>query len=98
MLGCSARGWGGQLQLAGIPWLLSQQVPATLTTLCPAAGKSTPKDSKVESLLRGWEVGWGSRKDPGGLGGERRSHWRPALHLARAPLGQGPRESLISSR
>lgn len=91
MLGCSARGWGGQLQLAGIPWLLSQQVPATLTTL-------TPKDSKVESLLRGWEVGWDSRKDPGGLGGERRSPWRPALHLARAPLGQGPRESLISSR
>lgn len=67
-------------------------------SLCPAAGKSTPKDSKVESLLRGWEVGWDSRKDPGGLGGERRSHWRPALHLARAPLGQGPRESLISSR
>lgn len=91
MLGCSARGWGGQLQLAGIPWLLSQQVPATLTTLCPAAGKSTPKDSKVESLLRGWEVGWDSRKDPGGLGGERggRTGGQPCIwhepHWARVP-------------
>lgn len=47
MLGCSARGWGGQLQLAGIPWLLSQQVPATLTTLCAQplgrAHQKTPK-------------------------------------------------------
>lgn len=63
--------------------------------LTPLSAGATPKDSEIESLLRGWEVGWESWKDPGGLGGERRSHWRPALHLVRAPLGQGTRESLI---